>query len=505
MPKLHPTSRSTPATSEQKLSDVAKHLVLPSGIVSTGYPAVAAQCRKMGVVHDEWQQGLARAILAKRADGLYAASVGGILISICRQVGKTFTIGTIVFALCILFPRLKVIWTAHHSATSDETFDALAGLANRRQIKPYVRHVRKGNGKQRIIFTNGSQIMFGAREHGFGRGITGVSIIVCDEAQILKARALSDMVPTTNTIRNPLIIYMGTPPKPTDPAEVFKSRRRKALAVKKLREQGQDVTFDTLYVEVGADRRDDPEAISTLEKANPSFPSRTPWESIQRLRENLTDPDDWRREGLGVWDDDQEGSRHITEPEWQATSVSSVPQSGLRALGVAFSLDGKRVALAGALKYGEPDAHVELIDSFDGSLEDGIAPLADWIAARWESIATVSISGKAGSETLALALRERGVPASVVHVLTAPEYFAACALLPSAIRAREVTHPVAPDDDTLDASIAISDKKNRGTSGSWAWAATTATGDETPTEAVSIALWGVRTTKRRPGRKQVIV
>ena len=89
MARPRPAETSTPTTSERKLSDVAKHLVVPSGIKTTGYPTVEAQCRKMSVQHDPWQKGLARAILAKRANGLYAADIGGVRISICRQVGKT--------------------------------------------------------------------------------------------------------------------------------------------------------------------------------------------------------------------------------------------------------------------------------------------------------------------------------------------------------------------------------------------------------------------------------
>jgi hypothetical protein len=57
-----PTKRGT-----RKLSDVARHVVVPTGIVSTGYPAVRDKCRDLGIVHDDWQQGLGRLILAKRA------------------------------------------------------------------------------------------------------------------------------------------------------------------------------------------------------------------------------------------------------------------------------------------------------------------------------------------------------------------------------------------------------------------------------------------------------
>ena len=501
MPSPRQTKTSTPTTSERKLSDVAKHLVLPSGIRSTGYPAVAAQCRKMGVQHDDWQRGLGKAILAKRTNGLYAAGIGGILISICRQVGKTFTIGTIIFALCILFPKMKVLWTAHHSATSDETFETLSALARRRRIAPYIKQVRGGNGKQRIVFTNGSRIMFGAREHGFGRGIPGVSVVVFDEAQILKSKALTDMVPAANTVKNPLIIYMGTPPKPEDPAEVFKARRRKALAVKKRREAGETVDYDTLYLEVGAEPGDDPDDRKTLEKANPSFPTRTPWESILRLRENLTDPADWIREGLGIWDDEQEGTRLISAEQWSATAVKSVTSEGLRVFGVAFSQDGTRVSIAGALKH-EGGVHVELISGYTGPIDQGVGPIADWLKARYTRTAVIVLAGAAGATTLKQELRDRRVPEKVLHVMTTREYLASCSLILDAVRARTVSHPAAEEGDVLDDSIAVSDRKKRGTDGAWGWIATTPDGDETPAEAITVAHWGARVTKRRPDRKQ---
>jgi hypothetical protein len=35
---------------------------------------------------------------------------------------------------------------------------------------------------------------------------------------------------------------------------------------------------------------------------NPSYPHRTPLESMLRLRENLPSDDAWNREALGIWD-----------------------------------------------------------------------------------------------------------------------------------------------------------------------------------------------------------
>src|SRR5690554_7459592 len=118
-----------PKTKSGKLSDSARHLVLPSGIVTTGWPAVREKGKELGFTFDPWQDGAGRAILAKRADGSYAASIGGVVMSIPRQVGKTFLMAAIIFALCVLFPGQTVIWTAHRSRTADETFESMKSLA----------------------------------------------------------------------------------------------------------------------------------------------------------------------------------------------------------------------------------------------------------------------------------------------------------------------------------------------------------------------------------------
>jgi phage terminase large subunit-like protein len=91
-------------SSTPRLSEVARHVVIPSGIVTTAWPRVVAQCSEMGVEFDSWQHGIGAIALGKREDGKYAATVGGIVLSIPRQVGKTFLVGMIIIALCVLHP-----------------------------------------------------------------------------------------------------------------------------------------------------------------------------------------------------------------------------------------------------------------------------------------------------------------------------------------------------------------------------------------------------------------
>lgn len=302
MPNTTAPPKTKPST--PRLSDVARHVVVPKGVVSTGWPAVRDKCRDLGIEFDEWQHGAGKIILAKRADGKYAATIGGTALSIPRQVGKTFLVGAIVFALCLLNPGMTVIWTAHRLRTAGETFEKMKGMTRRKRIAPHILKVVLGSGEEEIRFRNGSRILFGARERGFGRGFDEVDVLIFDEAQILTENAIDDMVPAMNQSRQAaggLMLYIGTPPKPTDPGEVFTRMRTEALS-------GEDE--DTGYIEFSAD----PDFVPTptpgpmgaedwrqIAKANASYPKRTPRESILRMRKKLS-ADSMLREGYGIWD-----------------------------------------------------------------------------------------------------------------------------------------------------------------------------------------------------------
>ena len=69
-------------------------MVIPEGIVSSVFPRVERRLNAAGVVFDLWQQGFGTAALGCRANGKYAASVGGVVASIPRQVGKALDLDT---------------------------------------------------------------------------------------------------------------------------------------------------------------------------------------------------------------------------------------------------------------------------------------------------------------------------------------------------------------------------------------------------------------------------
>ncbi|MET4618690.1 hypothetical protein ABIE18_000113 [Arthrobacter sp. 2762] len=332
-------SKTKPGT--RKLSEIAR-VVQPSGIVSTAWPSVAKKASEIGLGVDDWQESIGKLALAKRVDGKYAAGIGGVVLSIPRQVGKTYLVALIIFCLCLLYPGLTVLWTAHRMKTAGETFSKLQAFTRKKKIAPHVMKVTTGAGDEVIYFNNGSRIMFGARERGFGRGFDNVDVEVFDEAQILTEAAVEDMVPATNVSPNPLLFFIGTPPRPKDPGEIFKEKRREALS-------GEDE--DTVYVEFSADPNASENDRKQWRKANPSYPHRTDDAAMLRMKKALNTPGSFRREAMGIWDNE---TRVTIFDNWADGKRDERPANlEVESLAVAVSFDLKHAAIVAASSDGE--------------------------------------------------------------------------------------------------------------------------------------------------------
>ena len=476
---------------QPRLSEVAAHICQPEGIASTGWPAVRDRAKAMGMTCDRWQDGLGRLALAKRADGLYAAGIGGVVMSIPRQVGKTFLIALIVFSLATLFPNQTIIWTAHRTRTHNETFKKMQGMARRSKIAPYIDFVRAANGEQEIAFKNGSRILFGARESGFGRGFDEVDVLVLDEAQILSEDAMSDMVPATNAATNGLVFLMGTPPRPKDPGEVFTNLRRAGL----------DGDPDTLYVEFSAERGASPDDRKQLAKANPSYPHRTSEAAVQRMKKLLGSEESFLREAYGIWDEIHAEAKAVNYARWLglALTADSVPSEGKKAFGVKFSVDGSEVALSVALRPDEGPIHVEGIRS--EPMGSGTGWLVEFLAERASETSQIVIDGKSGSGALATDLREAGVRnKKLVIVPTLDQVITAHSMMKQAVDEGSLSH-IAQEE--LDAQAEHAVKRKIGNNGGYGWEAPDGK-SVTLFEAATLAHWGAKTTKRVPGRKAVL-
>lgn len=471
----------------QKLSELARHLVMPTGIVSTEYPRVETKLRQLRVPMDEWQRGIGRALLAKRADGLYACGIGGAVLSIPRQTGKTYGIGWIVFALCLLKPDTLVIWTAHRTRTSDETFHSMDGMASRPSVAPYIEKTTKGNGKQAIEFANGSRILFGAREQGFGRGFAKVDILVFDEAQILTTAAMEDMVPATNAAPNGLVLFMGTPPRPKDPGAVFQNRRDSAL-------DGSDP--DVLFVEFSAEENANPFDRKQWRIANPSYPHRTGEAAILRMLKLLGSLESFKREGLGIWDKKIDGAKAFAEADFLARKIEldMAPREGVKVFGVKFAVDATSVALAVAMRPDGGIIHMQGIRM--APLSQGTQWLVDYLKDRIETTAQIVIDGKAGAGHLIQALRDENISAKVILTPSPDQVITAHTSLSGMVTSAGVTFY----GEELERQANIALKRKIGTTGGYGWDAPD--GDTVVLlEAATLATWGAKITKRRPGRR----
>ena len=489
--------KSKTVSSTPRLSEVARELVIPDGIVTTAWPRIVAKCAEMGVSFDPWQQGIGSIALGKRRNGKYAATVGGVVMSIPRQVGKTFLVGMIIIALCVIFPGFTALWTAHRTRTASMTFASMQAMVKKKKIWPHVDAIRTSNGEQEIRFKNGSIIMFGAREQGFGRGFDKVDAEIFDEAQILSEKALEDMVPAANQSTQEagaLLFFMGTPPRPGDPGEEFSNRRSKALSGK---------AKNIVYVEFAADPQADPDDREQWAKANPSFPHRTPVESMERMRENLTDDDSFKREALGIWEA-EDSARVIDEDSWNL--VADPASMAIERLSLAIDVPPSRgissVALAGLRADGR--WHVELDDSRKGV--DWVIP---WVVARasknrLHSVVVDEMSG------LVERRRDRNylIGTDVLVTLAAAEgrdMAIACAKFYDGVIDRSVVHTDQPQ-----VNVALSLARKRPLAGGWAWNRKDAASDITPIVAQTLALWGaqndnVQRPTRRTGSRTAVV
>lgn len=368
----------------RKLSEVAKKLVVPEGIVGSYWPRIRETCNtRLGLSLDRWQDGIAGLALAYRSDGVIAHTVGGCGMTLPRQVGKTHTVVSVMFGLCIEHPGLLAIWTSHHVKTNSETFQAVQSYCKRERIKPFIKKVYLGSGDEAVEFTNGSRILFGARERGFGRGIPGVDVLMSDEAQILTQRAMQDMLATMNTSRLGLHMYVGTPPKPTDNSEMFVAMRREAIS-------GE--ATDIAWIECGAD--DDIDDIDDIEqwmKANASCPHRTPVVSIQRLRRRLDD-DGFRREALGIWDATTDGSAFDVDA-WSQLGDTGVDTPRSAALVIDLSPDRKHCWIGVAGEVDTDKGERVLLMAVETTAATAVKRVQELVEAR--DIVEVAITGGA--------------------------------------------------------------------------------------------------------------
>ena len=451
----------------------ASRLVLPDGIVASSGPAVEATCLKLGLGFDAWQAELSRAVHGKTAEGVYAADT--VMMSIPRQVGKTYLISAIVFADAIINAGSLTVWTAHHFKVCRETFNAMRGLAESELLRPHVdpNQIYTAAGNESITFRNGSRILFMARENNALRGFAKISRLILDEGQILSERAMADIVPTLNQSTNPQVILMGTPPKPSDPAEVFTNQRNEALGGK---------SEGLLYAEFSAPSGSDLDDRGAWAAANPSYPSRTPERAVLRMRKLFASDDDFAREALGIWDG--AGSyRVISGDSWNVCAAPNLVDSGGEtALALDVSPDRSTATIAAASWTVDGLPYVDVVETRRGDADWGVQRFVDMVGRH--DVRAVVVDAMSGANSLADPLRQRDV---TVTATTARQMAAAFGGFYDAVMDGKLRHL---DQPLLNSALSVARKRRIGDSG-FGWSRKDSESDITPVTAATLALWGL--------------
>lgn len=429
-----------------------------------------------GLTPDEWQMLVLYAWLGETAAGRWSAPRAGLAVP--RQNGKNAVLEMRELYGMVALGE-KFLHTAHEVKTARKAFRRISGFfENARQwpeLFALVESIRKTNGQEAIELTNGGSVEFVARSRGSGRGYT-VDVLVCDEAQELTDEHLEALLPTISSapLRNPQLLFTGTPPPPGTAAEVFVRTRRDALETRNPRLAWHEWSVDDEY------DIDDREVWAAT---NPSLGIRLGMDVLEVEREQMSE-DGFARERLGSW--------RLTTAEpviplevWQACADTRSKPLDPVAFAVDVPPDRGTCTIAVAGRRSDGLAHVEVVDH-----RKGTAWAAERLAelAKWNPVAVIlDPAGPAGS--LLADLEAAGLD---VTKTSARDMGQACGMFYDLATDRRLRHL---DQPVLNSALGAARKRNLGDA--WAWHRRDLT-DISPLVACTLALFGHVTTKLDP-------
>jgi hypothetical protein len=384
----------------------------------------------------------------------------------------------------------RILHTAHLAAATRKTFNRYkAAFTNPAfpELRDMVVSLRSANGQEGIWLSNGGSLEFTTRTRGSGRSYS-IDDLVLDEAQELTQDQLDALMLTmrASPSGNQQIIYLGTPPGPSAPGEVFTALRNKALKGRPRRLAWSEWSVD----EVGdvSDR-------ARWAATNPALGTRI---SVMGMADDLvrSTPESFARECLGWWRPAAGSQAVFSTNDWAPLATAEPPMAGIVAFGVDMPPSRTSVSIVAALRPATGPVHLEVAEY--RSATSGAAWVAEWIAERWPATVAVVIDAQSPAAALIPELLERRVQ---VTVTSTGMFTRACGMLHDAVKAAAVTHYAQP---ALDRAAVSAAKRDIGAGGGWGWQRRGET-DISPLVAGTLAYYGVMTSKRRPGRRTRVV
>ena len=435
-----------------------------------------------GMVLDPWQSDVLDDWMARTPSGRWMCKTcGG---SVPRQNGKTALISGRAETGMVLFNE-QVIYTAHLQKTATETFEEMASFFDTKALRKYLKDIKTALGREQIILKSGARVKFLARTRNGGRGQHG-DLLIFDEAQELDSDAQASFIPAISASLNPQTIYVGTPPDPNAEGIVFRGIRDKAL-------KGETKT--TAWFEFSVDEIGDVTQKERWAKANPALGRRILLSTVEGECEQM-DADTFARERLGWWTPvaTHKTEYAISEKAWDSCASEALKPEGKTAYGVKFSPDGSEVCLCGAVEDSDGIVRVSLIDR--RPMGQGTQWLADWLNERSKKACCVVIDGRNGVDVLIDKISNIWrIKGSIIRP-SVKDIIASVSMLTDALNEQKMTW-YSKQIDLRDSAITST---KRPISGGWGFG-----GDNSlPIEACSLAMWGVKTSKRNPNKSMRI-
>lgn len=426
--------------------------------------------------------------MGERADGRWAARLIGV--SAPRQQGKSQLIVARALAGVLLFDEQTIICSAHQTDTAREVFQRLLDIIESNpSLERRVDSVMKAINREHIRFKSGQVIRIKARSLSGGRGFS-CDCLLLDEAQILGTPAWSSILPTMSARENPQAWLLGTPPTPQDDGEVFTRLRSAGL-------EGKDSRM--AWVEWSADEDDDLDDVATWAKANPALGSRISVEAIESERSAMTD-EQFALERLGMWESASASS--VIDPiTWHERADEASMAVERLSLAIAISPDRSVATVALAGQRFDGDWHVEIDEQ-----RSGTGWVVEHVAQRCarNEIRAVVIDGASQAVSLTDELREKKVKVTVTGLR---DLAAACGAFYDHAHQGGMWHI---DQPLLNASNGAAGKRAVFNGEAWVWTGKHSALDITPTQAVTLALWGAQNsnvtkpTRKKTGGRRVI-
>lgn len=303
-----------------------------------------------GLTLDPWQAYVVGALFDVDADGAWAATEFGLLVS--RQNGKGEVLVAYDLAHLFLFPRTDnrrktILHTAHEVKTAIDGFQRLAGVVESvPKLMGRVENIYTANGQEGIVLKKrpgqlqGDRIRFIARTKKSGRGFTA-DVLVYDEAQELSLQASNALTYTQSQIDNPQGLYTGTVPEEGEnDSEIWEG----------LRDRGRSGSGKrTGWMEYTPEGSEDPDVADTIDigdhaawvESNPSMGHRMPFASVQAQFDAAAkvDPDGFKRERLSIWPNRKAAvSAKLSELDLEVWKRHARDDAGVSGEGMVLSL-----------------------------------------------------------------------------------------------------------------------------------------------------------------------